>query len=100
MDGGIEEEAEDIDEPLEEEKDIGTRWRRAPRVSQIKFPIEEEFQKGFIWGPSFQFDAAFDNIRHVQNVETNHRCLSQHRVRDMYKRLGKPDASFVSPLTL
>ena len=99
-DAGIEEEAEDIDEPSEEEEDIVTRWRRAPRVSQIKFPTEEEFQKGFIWRPSFQFDDAFDNIRHVQNVETNHRCLSQRRVRDMYKRLGEPDASLVSPLTL
>jgi hypothetical protein len=36
----------------------------------------------------------------MQNVETNHRCFSQRRVRDMYKRLGEPDASLVSPLTL
>jgi hypothetical protein len=36
----------------------------------------------------------------MQNMETNHRCLSQRRVRDMYKRLGGPDASLVSPLTL
>ena len=36
----------------------------------------------------------------MQNVETNHHCLSQHRVRDMYKRLGRPNASLVSPLTL
>ena len=36
----------------------------------------------------------------MQNVETNHRCLSQCRVRDMYKRLGRPDASLVLPLTL
>ena len=99
-DGGIEEEAEDIDEPSEEEEDTGTRWRMAPKVSQIKFPTKKEFQKGFIWGPSFQFDADFDNIRHVLNVETNHRCLSQRRVRNMYKRLGGPDASLVSPLTL
>ena len=42
-DGGIEEETEDIDEPSEEEEDTGTRWRRAPRVSQIKFPTKEEF---------------------------------------------------------
>ena len=33
-------------------------------------------------------------------METNHRCLSQRRVRDMYKQLGGPDASLVSPLTL
>jgi hypothetical protein len=33
-------------------------------------------------------------------METNHYCLSQWRVRDMYKRLGGPDASLVSPLIL
>ena len=33
-------------------------------------------------------------------METNHRCLSQRWVRDMYKRLGRPDASLVLPLTL
>jgi hypothetical protein len=33
-------------------------------------------------------------------VGTNHRCLSQRRVTDMYKRLGGPDASLVTPLTL
>jgi hypothetical protein len=62
--------------------------------------MEEEFQKGYIWGPSFQFDAAFDNIHPVQHVETNHRYLSQRRMRDMYKRLGGPDASLVLPLIL
>ena len=100
VDGGIEEEAEDIDEPSYEEEGTVMRWRRTPRASEIKFPTEEEFQKGFIWGPSFQFDAAFDNIRHVQNVKTNHHCLSQRRMRDMYKQLGKPNASLISPLTL
>jgi hypothetical protein len=79
---------------------MGTGRRRAPRATQVKFPLKEEFQKGYIWGLSFQFDAAFDNIRPVQNVETNHRCLSQRRVRDMYKRLGGLDTSLVSPLTL
>jgi hypothetical protein len=93
-------EAEDIDQPSDEEEDMGTGRRRAPRATQVKFPTEEEFQKGYIWRPTFQFDAAFDNIRLVQHVETNHRCLSQRRVRDMYKRLGGPDASLVSPLTL
>jgi hypothetical protein len=98
--GRTEEEAEDIDQPSDEEEDTGTGRQRAPRATQVKFPMEEEFQKGYIWGPSFQFDAAFDNIRPVQHVETNHRCLFQRRVRDMYKRLGGPDASLVSPLTL
>jgi hypothetical protein len=98
--GRTEEEAEDIDQPSDEEEDTGTGRQRAPRATQVKFPTEEEFQKGYIWGPSFQFDAAFDNIRPVQHVETNHRCLSQRWVRDMYKRLGGPNASLVSPLTL
>jgi hypothetical protein len=98
--GRTEVEAEDIDQPSNEEEDTGTGRHRAPRATQVKFPTEEEFQKGYIWGPSFQFDAAFDNIRPVQHVETNHRYLSQRRMRDMYKRLGGPDASLVSPLTL
>jgi hypothetical protein len=74
--------------------------RKASKATQVKFPTEEEFQKEYIWGPSFQFDVAFDNIRPVQNVETNHCCLSQRRVRDIYKRLGGPDASLVSLLIL
>jgi hypothetical protein len=94
------EEAEDIDQPSDEEEDMGTGRRRAPRATQVKFPTEEEFHKGYIWGPSFQFDAAFDNIHPVQYMETNHHCLSQRRVRDMNTRLGGPDASLVSPLTL
>jgi hypothetical protein len=36
----------------------------------------------------------------VQNVETNHRCLFQQRMRDIYKGLGGPDASLVLPLIL
>jgi hypothetical protein len=83
--GRTEEEAEDIDQPSDEEEDTGMGRRRAHRGTQVKFPTEEEFQKGYIWEPSFQFDVAFDNIRPVQHVETNHRCLSQRRVRDMYK---------------
>jgi hypothetical protein len=55
---------------------MGTGRQRAPRATQVKFPTEEEFQKGYIWGPSFQFDGAFDNIRPVQHMETNHRYLS------------------------
>jgi hypothetical protein len=98
--GRTEEEAEDIDQPSDEEEDTGTGRQKAPRATQVKFPTEEEFQKGYIWGPSFQFDAAFDNICLVQHVETNHRCLSQRWVRDMYKQLGGPDASLVSALTL
>jgi hypothetical protein len=98
--GRTEEEVEDIDQPFDEEEGTGMGRQWAPRSTQVKFPTEEEFQKGYIWGPSFQFDAPFDNIRPMQNVETNHRCLSQQWVRDMYKRLGRPNASLVSPLTL
>ena len=62
--------------------------------------MEEEFQKGYIWRPSFLFDADFDNIRPVHNVETNHYCLSQQQMRDMYKRLGGLDTSLVLLLIL
>ena len=100
VEGESEEKAEDIDKPSDEEDGTVTGWRRAPKTTQVKFPIEEEFQKGYIWGPSFQFDAAFDNIRLVQNVETNHHYLSQQWVRDMYKRLGGPNASLMLSLIL
>jgi hypothetical protein len=83
--GRTEEETEDIDQPSDEEEDMETGRRRAPKATQVKFPMEEEFQKGYIWGPSFQFDTIFDNIRPVQHEETNHYCLSQRRMRDMYK---------------
>jgi hypothetical protein len=46
--GRIEEEVEDIDQPSDEEEDMGTGRRRARRATQVKFPIEEEFQKGYI----------------------------------------------------
>ena len=36
----------------------------------------------------------------MQNVEANHHCLSQRQVKDMYKQLGRSDASLVSPLIL
>jgi hypothetical protein len=48
-----EEEAKDIDQPSDEEEDMGTGRRRAPRATQVKFSTEVEFQKGYIWGPSF-----------------------------------------------
>jgi hypothetical protein len=51
--GRTEEEAEDIDQPSDEEEDTGTGRRRASRATQVKFPTEEEFHKGYIWGPSF-----------------------------------------------
>jgi hypothetical protein len=51
--GRTEEEAEDIDQSSDEEEDTGTGRQRAPRATQVKFPTEEEFQKGYIWGPSF-----------------------------------------------
>ena len=41
--GGIEEEAEDIDEPSNKEEGTVRGWRRAPKASQVKFPTVEEF---------------------------------------------------------
>jgi hypothetical protein len=46
--GKTEEETEDIDQPSYEEEDTGTGRRKAPRATQVKFPTEEEFQKGYI----------------------------------------------------
>jgi hypothetical protein len=46
--GRTEEEAEDIDQPSDKEEDTGTGRQRAPRATQVKFPTEEEFQKGYI----------------------------------------------------
>ena len=66
VEGGIEEEAEDIDKPSDEEEGTVTRWQRAPRASYVKFLMEEDFQRGYIWGSSLQFDATFDNIRLMQ----------------------------------
>jgi hypothetical protein len=51
--GRTEEEAEDIDQPSDEEEDMGTRRQRESKATQVKFPTEEEFQKGYIWRPSF-----------------------------------------------
>ena len=36
----------------------------------------------------------------MQNVETNDRYFFQRRMKDMYKRLGGPDDSLISPLIL
>jgi hypothetical protein len=57
VEGTTEEEVEDIDQPSDEEEDTETGRRKPPRATQVKFPTEEEFQKGYIWRPSFQFDA-------------------------------------------
>jgi hypothetical protein len=53
VEGRTEEEAKDIDQPSDEEEDTGMGRHRARRATQVKFPMEEEFQKGYIWGPSF-----------------------------------------------
>jgi hypothetical protein len=101
VEGMTEEEAEDIDQGSDEEENTGARRRRRlPRAPKVKIPTEEEFQKGYVWRQGCEFDAIIENIRPVQNVGTNHHCLSQRRVTDMYKRLGGPDASLVTPLIL
>jgi hypothetical protein len=46
--GRTEEEVEDIDQSSDEEEDTGTGRQRATRATQVKFPTEEEFQKGYI----------------------------------------------------
>jgi hypothetical protein len=95
-----EEEAEDTDQSFDEEDNTATARERAARGPQVKFPMEEEFQAGYIWGHDALFDASIDNIRAVKNVETNHHCLSQQRMREMYQRLAGNEASLVTPLTL
>jgi hypothetical protein len=95
-----EEEVEDIDQSSNEEDNTAIVRERATRGPQVTFPTEEEFQAGYIWGHDAFFDALIDNIRAVKNVETNHNCLSQQRVREMYRRLAGNEASLVTPLTL
>jgi hypothetical protein len=93
-------EAEDIDQSSDEEDNATIVRERAARGLQVKFPMEEEFQAGYIWGYDAMFNASIDNIHAVKNVETNHRCLSQQRVREMYWRLAGNEASLVTPLIL
>jgi hypothetical protein len=90
--GMNEEEAEDIDQSSDEEDNTATMKERAARGQQVKFPTEEEY----IWGRDAMFDASIDNIHAV----TNHRCLSQQWVREMYRQLAGNEASLVTPLTL
>jgi hypothetical protein len=95
-----EQEAEDIDQPFDEEENTANRREKAPRGPRFAFPTEDEFHAGYIWGYDAYFQASIDHIRPVQHVETNHRCLSQQRVREMYMRLAGNEASLVTPLTL
>jgi hypothetical protein len=95
-----EQEAEDIDQPSDEEENIANRKKKAPRGPQVTFPTEDEFHAGYILGHDAYFQASIDHIRPVQHVETNHCCLSQQRVREMYMRLAGNGASLITPLTL
>ena len=66
-----------------------------PEVSnsmKLKAPIptSEEIAKGSIWG-NIVFDAHIDRVVSVKNPETNHRILSEKRVRDVYQRLRDPE---------
>ena len=46
--GRTEEGAEDIDQPSDEEEGMKTGRRQVPKATQVKFPTEKEFQKGYI----------------------------------------------------
>jgi hypothetical protein len=48
--GTYEDEAEDIDDASDEDESTATVRDRAPRGPQVKFPTEDEFQSGYIWG--------------------------------------------------
>lgn len=66
-----------------------------PEVSNLlklkaPVPTSEEIAKGSIWG-NIVFDAHIDRVVAVKNVETNHRVLSQKRVRDVYQHLKDPE---------
>jgi hypothetical protein len=98
--GMNEEEAEDIDQSSDEEDNTTIMRERAVRGPQVKFPTEEEFEAGYIWGHDAMFDTLIDNIRAVKHVEKNHRCLSQQWIREMYQRMARNEASLVTPLTL
>jgi hypothetical protein len=48
----------------------------------------------------FYFEASIENIRSVQNVDTNHHILSQRRMTKIYRRSEGHEASLVTPLNL
>jgi len=85
--------------PQEDEGVHVPRYATA-RGKQLSFPSDEEYRAGYIWGMDAVFDAPIDQIRSVQNVETNHRCLLDKRVKLMYHRLAGPDEPLVTCLTL
>lgn len=64
----------------------------APTSRYLKAPVptKEEIAKGSIWG-DIVFNAHIDRIAEVVNPETNHRVLSQKRVRDVYNLLRDPE---------
>jgi hypothetical protein len=66
---------------------------RASKGPQVKFPSEDEFQGGYIWGQDLYFEVSIENIRSLQNIDTNHHILSQ-----MYRRLAGYEASLITPL--
>ena len=98
--GTYENEAEDIDDSSDEDESTPDVRERALRSPQVKFPTEDEFRGGYIWRQDFYFEASIENIRSVQNADTNHHILSQRRVTEMYRQLAGHEASVVMPLTL
>jgi hypothetical protein len=75
--GTYEDEAKDIDNSLDEDENTAVVRDRAPRGPQVKFSTEDEFRGRYIWGQDLYFEASIENIRCMQNVDTNHRILSQ-----------------------
>jgi hypothetical protein len=98
--GTYKDEAKDIDDASDEDESTAVVRDKAPRGLQVKFPTEDEFRGGYIWGQNLYFEALIENIRSVQSADTNHRILLQRRVTEMYRRLQGHKASMVMPLTL
>lgn len=93
-------EREDIDEPSNDE---GCPQVQRPEVSKgpvVTFPSDDDIRAGYLWGMEAIFHAPIDHIRNVENVETNHRCLTEKRVREMYQRIRGKDEALISHLTL
>ncbi len=70
------------------------------RKRRLVFPLEDELWAGYLWGVEAMFSAKVENIRAVQNPETNHRVLTARRVSEMYRRMREKDRELISPLTL
>ena len=100
LQAGAEDEADDIDDASSEEEIVEDARRGMTRRRRLVFPKEDELWAGYIWGADAIFNVQVQNIRAVENPETNHRVLTGTRVMDMYRRLRGKDKELISPLTL